>query len=372
MSVRRSLWFLAIAGLAAASLAACGSHTSDPSAVLTPGPTPAARPGAFVWVVGYPTLVIGSANGGATWQVRHRHASDDIVSDSLFAVAFGDATHGWAVRRAAGSLVATVLTTSNAGRTWRWQYPAPKRGELLSVAATDATHAWAAGYQGDLRRNGLMIATSDGGKTWTRQRLPAGFVPLGVAFADALHGWAVADEADNDFSSNVRYCVLSTTDGGAHWRISYASGSGVTLNALTAVGPRRCWAVGYAEGRHCGLVVRTTDGGLQWSVQRPILHQNLKAVSFPDARNGWAVGSGGTVLVTHDGGASWSPQRSGVGMPLNEVSFSDPLHGWALISDRALLGTVNGGASWSVVRPMGTWNLLLGLATVDSRSGAPQ
>ena len=226
MSVRRSLWFLAIAALAAAGLAACGSHPSSPSAALTPGPTPAARPGAFVWVVGYPTLVIGSANGGATWRVRHRHTSGDIVSDSLFAVAFGDASHGWAVRRAGGSLVATVLATSNAGRTWRWQYPAPKGGELLSVAATDATHAWAAGYQGDLHRNGLMIATSDGGKTWTRQRLPASLVALGVAFADARHGWAVVDEADNAFSPNVRSCVLSTTDGGAHWRISYAGGSG--------------------------------------------------------------------------------------------------------------------------------------------------
>jgi photosystem II stability/assembly factor-like uncharacterized protein len=227
VSLGRGLLSIAIAVLGTASLAACGSHPIDPSVALTPGPTPAARPGAFVWVVGAPSLVIGSGNGGATWQVRHRRASDNIVTDSLFAVAFGDASHGWAVRRAGGSLVATVLATANAGRTWRWQYPAPKRGELLSVAATDATHAWAAGYQGPgPHGKGLLIATSDGGKTWTRQRLPAGLVPLAVAFADARHGWAVADQTDNDFSPNVRYCVLSTLDGGAHWRTSYAAGQG--------------------------------------------------------------------------------------------------------------------------------------------------
>jgi photosystem II stability/assembly factor-like uncharacterized protein len=145
----------------------------------------------------------------------------------------------------------------------------------------------------------------------------------------------------------------------------------VTLNALTAVGAQHCWAVGYGEGRH-GLVVRTTDGGLQWSVQRLASRQNLKAVSFPDDRNGWAVGSGGTVLVTRDGGTTWSPQHSSVRLPLTQVSFSDPLHGWALISGRAPLGTVDGGTSWSVVRPMGAWHLLFGLATVDSRSGGAQ
>ena len=371
MGTRRSLMLVAVVALGAAILAACGSPTGDVTA-LTPGPTPPARPGTYVWAVGAPDLVIGSADGGASWQVRHRRSDGDIMTGDLWAVAFGDAGHGWAVRRGVGSPVATILATSDAGKTWHWRYPGPTRGRLLSVAATDARHAWAAGYQsvygsGYFQGKGLMLATTDGGKTWQRQRLPAGLVLSRVAFADAHRGWAVG-EGDVSGPVALQYSVLSTSDGGAHWRICYTAASGASLYGLAAVGPDRCYVVGYAEQQHAGLVLRTTDAGLHWSAEYPIPHQNLRAVSFPDAGNGWAVGSGGTVLVTNDGGADWSPQHSGVHLDLTGVSFSDSLHGWALISARGLLTTGDGGKSWSVA-PLspGRDSLLLGLATVHSR-----
>jgi photosystem II stability/assembly factor-like uncharacterized protein len=97
--------------------------------------------------------------------------------------------------------------------------------------------------------------------------------------------------------------------------------------------------------------------------------QSLKGVSFPNARDGWAVGGGGTVLVTHDGGATWAPQSSGVRLPLRQVSFSDPQHGWALVAARELLATGDGGKSWSVVRPEGSGDLMLGLTSFDSAAG---
>jgi photosystem II stability/assembly factor-like uncharacterized protein len=37
----------------------------------------------------------------------------------------------------------------------------------------------------------------------------------------------------------------------------------------------------------------------------------LRVVHFADARTGWAVGEGGTILATRDGDASWELQRSG-------------------------------------------------------------
>jgi photosystem II stability/assembly factor-like uncharacterized protein len=370
MSIHRGLLLTAVTLLSTAILVACGTPQDAVDIALTPGPAPSARPGANVWVCGSPDLVVGSADGGAAWQVRPRSTSVDPIGALLTAIAFGDRSHGWAVRRGIGNSRARVLATVDGGGSWTWQYPGVKAGRLFALAATDADHVWAAGRQ-DIKGfgvwgKGLMVATSDGGKTWTRQRLPAGLLPLAVAFADARHGWAVADEVDADAYPSRRSCVLSTSDGGAHWRISYSAASDVTLSGLAAVGPHHCWVVGYAGQQHSGLVVRTTDGGLHWSAQDPVPHQNLKAVSFPDARNGWAVGSGGTVLVTHDGGATWSPQHSGVGLGLGQVSFSDPLHGWALISGRALLGTIDGGKSWSVVRPAGTWNLLWGLTSFDS------
>ena len=345
-----------------AFLAACGASHGAAEITLTPGPPPPARLGAYVWVCGLPDLVIGSADGGHTWQVRHRDASSDLIEGLLWAIAFGDRDHGWAVARGSSRLQARVLTTSDGGRTWSSRYLGVKSGWLYSVAASDARHVWAAGHQSlkayGFLGKGLMLASSDGGRTWRRQRLPAGLVPTDVAFADARHGWAIAEL--NDAAANpYRYSVLSTSDGGARWRVRYTAASGETLNALAAVAADHCWAVGYASQQHAGLVVRTADGGLHWSAQRPVPHQDLEGVSFPDARDGWAVGSGGAVLVTHDGGATWAPQHSG-------VSFSDTQHGWALVGGRSLLITSDGGGSWSVLQPEGRGDLLLGITSFAS------
>jgi len=132
-------------------------------------------------------------------------------------------------------------------------------------------------------------------------------------------------------------------------------------------------AVRWAEQHpQSGFVARTTDGGRRWSAQESVSRDLLSAVSFPDARHGWAVGSAGTVVTTSDGGATWSAQETGGDYGLTQVSFSDRRYGWALVGHLALLATVDGGTSWSVVRPAGTRDLLTGLTTVQSRSVGSQ
>jgi photosystem II stability/assembly factor-like uncharacterized protein len=371
LSIHRGLALTALVLLGAAILAACSSTVDlgSPYAGLTPGPTPSARPGAYVWVVGAPDLVLGSLNGGASWRVCHRRSDSDIMKGDLWAVSFGDATHGWAVRRGSGSPTATVLATSDAGATWTWQYPGPKGGRLLAVAAVGATHAWAVGYgkapgfdYGVLNK-GLVIATSDGGTSWKRQHIPAGLSPYRVAFADARHGWLLAEDA-----AHRPGFVLSTSDGGAHWTVRYGAPAHTRLTGIAAVGTDDCWAVGYREQPQSGFVALTGNGGRAWTEVKSVSPDQLDAVSFPDARDGWAVGLGGTVVVTSDGGATWRVQRTGGNYPLRQVSFSDRRHGWALVGHLALLTTVDGGQSWSVVRPANTHDLLMGLATVDSDS----
>jgi photosystem II stability/assembly factor-like uncharacterized protein len=363
--IRRGLVLAALALLAAVPLAGCGADLGNPYAALSPGPTPPSRPGSFVWICGAPDLVIGSADGGATWQERHRRPSSDIMEGDLWAIAFGDVDHGWAVRRGIGSPRTTILVTADAGVAWSYRYPGPKGGRLLSVAATDARHVWAAGYQrlrGDgAQDKGLVLASGDGGATWTRQRLPAGLVPFRVAFGDARHGWMVAGDADH-----VHYYVLSTGDGGAHWRVSYRAPDGVGFSALAAAGARRCWAVGSSGAVSNGFIASTSDGGRRWRAQASVSRQPLAGVSFPDEQHGWAVGAGGTVLATSDGGSTWTPQKVAGDYGLAQVSFSDRMHGWALISHMALLCTIDGGRSWSVVRPADTRDLLTGLAKVQS------
>ena len=106
---------------------------------MTPGPPLPARPGAEVWAVGMPRLVMTSANGGASWRTAHRDASENPAYQLLLGVAFAGARHGWAVGKDG-----TILATTNGGATWNTQRKSPFE-ILTAVAAVDAEHAWVVG-----------------------------------------------------------------------------------------------------------------------------------------------------------------------------------------------------------------------------------
>jgi len=347
--------------LATAFLGACSHDLGDPYAWLTPGAQPSPFPGASVWVVGLPDVVLGSPDGGATWKVNHRSANVDPLTGDLWAVAFGDADHGWAVRRGLASPPESILVTADAGVSWSWQHP-NVQGRLLSVAAVDARHAWVVGYDKD---EGLALATGNGGTTWRQQRVPADLQLSDVAFGDTRHGWILGHDAV-DLARSV---VLATSDGGAHWRVVFSSRR-AHLQGLAALGPLYCWAVGAVDKPQSGFVALTRDGGAHWQTQQDVTDEPLGAVSFPDARHGWAVGPAGTSAATDDGGDTWSKQSIDSRFDLKAVTFADAQHGWALIGHLALLATADGGATWGVVRPANTRDALTGLTSVAGRAAA--
>ncbi|HLL74202.1 MAG TPA: YCF48-related protein, partial [Pyrinomonadaceae bacterium] len=57
---------------------------------------------------------------------------------------------------------------------------------------------------------------------------------------------------------------------------------------------------------------------------------DLTDVKFLDAREGWAVGDGGTIIHTSDGGRTWRHERSGTRHRLERLSFPAPARGFAV------------------------------------------
>ncbi|MEI6452803.1 MAG: hypothetical protein WCP98_23020, partial [Actinomycetes bacterium] len=95
--------------------------------------------------------------------------------------------------------------------------------ELRAVAFSDATHGWAVGGAyvpaGGAGSGGAILATTDGGANWSTQTSATIFDLLGVTFTDAEHGWAVVTYA----------ATLVTTNGGVTWsEESIETGAGRT------------------------------------------------------------------------------------------------------------------------------------------------
>src|SRR5215211_4895648 len=145
------------------------------------------------------------------------------------------------------------------------------------------------------------------------------------------------------------------TSSGAQWRWQNPLPQGNNLRGVSVVNANTSTLVG-----DYGTIVRTTDGGNNWTIQSSGTTQTLWAVSFTDSSNGTAVGEGGTILRTTDGGNTWGSHASGTTLQLRGVSFTDPTNGTSVGEGGTILRTTDGGNSW-LPQSSGTLNNLFGV-----------
>src|SRR6266851_956226 len=151
------------------------------------------------------------------------------------------------------------------------------------------------------------------------------------------------------------------------------SGTTNGLDAVSFVDAKTGWA-GFTGIDGLYYILNTTDGGDTWTPQLigRTSDLGLHAVVFVDANTGWAVGGQptapfmGVVVHTTDGGATWTPQDSGTPYPLLGVCFVDANTGWA-VGYQTIVHTTDGGATWQ--RQPGGYGFLLGIFFVDANTG---
>jgi photosystem II stability/assembly factor-like uncharacterized protein len=55
-----------------------------------------------------------------------------------------------------------------------------------------------------------------------------------------------------------------------------------------------------------GTILRTQDGGTQWTAVESDIQDDLRAIQFFDKQRGIIVGANGTILRTTNGGTRWN------------------------------------------------------------------
>ncbi|MFO0935189.1 MAG: YCF48-related protein [Gemmataceae bacterium] len=128
------------------------------------------------------------------------------------------------------------------------------------------------------------------------------------------------------------------------------------LRAVTFVDKTEGWAV----GDH-GVIWHTVDGGKFWERQKSGTRASLRAVQFLTPYTGYAVGrtetpvtlghSGGVVLMTKDGGLNWTEITSGLMPGLSSITFFNEKKG-IIVGDSTpafptgIFITTDGGVTW--------------------------
>lgn len=234
-----------------------------------------------------------------------------------------------------------VILWSEDATNWT-QAPSPTSVMLTRVHFTHPDHGWALGY------DATILQTTDGGRSWViRNRDPAGRALYDVLFLDAQHGLAIGAYGT----------MLESTDGGANWiaRDDALTALGMHFNALQRLGDGSLLIAGER-----GLVARSIDAGATWTLLDFPYAGSLFG-ALPQGEHGAIVfGMRGNVWSAADVSAappldpaSWDPySRETVTDParlatLGWHKLETPIHeslfgAVALDGGRALLVGVNG------------------------------
>ena len=116
------------------------------------------------------------------------------------------------------------------------------------------------------------------------------------------------------------------------------SGTSDNLISLGSLDDLTLIAVG-----HNGTIIKTSDGGENWSRVSSGVAEKLLAVGFADGQQGWIVGESGVILHTTNGGVSWGKQISGTSNLLRSISFITTQIGWAVGQNGTVIKTTNNG-----------------------------
>lgn len=157
-----------------------------------------------------------------------------------------------------------------------------------------------------------------------------------LRLADSKTGWVAGNGQ-----------IARTEDGGAHWKLQYASNKPV--NQIFALSSSKVWATIGDESASSLTLIQSTNGGKTWTKagtvpNRGYLHFTNEKTAFSDD------------AMSKDGGKTWTTLQT-PGKEIGEVYFHDLNNGWAvqMVNGRMLfMHTGNGGKTWDTVMTRST------------------
>lgn len=183
---------------------------------------------------------------------------------------------------------------------------------------------------------GIIAVLQGYSQAWIKQQSNTTSNLLSVYFIDP----------DNGFAAGHNGTMLKTSDGGDNWTvkptgITHGLGSVYFTDSLT----------GFAVS--CCELLKTSDGGETWFIQDTMINTMMSSIFFVGKDTGFVAGNG-RMLVTTDKGANWTRQKSA---NLFVNCF------WATNSNTFYMGGENfltlkstdGGANWFVLIPYGSF-----------------
>lgn len=279
------------------------------------------------------SFTLTSLLNAQTWMQENTLSNNKMntvgfAGDNLTGWVFGDSTIG------VNFQYGIIYKTTNQGFSWGEQDMGTDSIKILDCHVFSAQSVIGVG-KFQTTGGGAVIRSVDGGVTWLRDTSSIPERLFDVEFEDGSNGWIVGR---NGYLSK-------TINAGGNWS-TQNSGTSEDLFAISFSSLTNGWAVG-SDGGTGGIILHTSDGGVNWSVQPTTSTGDLTGVFAINADTAYIVGQSGLILFTSDGGLNWTPQTSGTINDLNDIEFDNGLTGRTVGNSGTILITNDAGVTWS-------------------------
>ncbi|MDZ7623487.1 MAG: hypothetical protein U5J96_03445 [Ignavibacteriaceae bacterium] len=107
--------------------------------------------------------------------------------------------------------------------------------------------------------------------------------------------------------------ILSTTISAQEgWMIQNPPAPSHSLRSVDFIDTTTGWAIGIDPyNDYKGVIIKTTDGGMNWVEQLSGINEYLQEVRFIDFNIGYVVGENGLTYENYNSGNNWITQMSG-------------------------------------------------------------
>ncbi len=240
-------------------------------------------------------LILRSSNGGNNWL--------QIPSGTNSTLGYLSTKGNTGL--AAGSYGEDLIKTNDQGISW-YAIDAPWYGSYhaasINVLSENTYYVVAVGYY-NMNYNYLVYKSTNGGANWTNisNTFPS-VSSVDIHFINESTGFMVAGTS-----------VRKTTDGGLTWNLVsnvnhplFGDSSIEFINENTGY----LCANTYPAGNYTNRFLKSTNGGLNWSVQNLQSTLSIWNMDFLDANNGMIVADSGITFRTINGGLNWTIENT--------------------------------------------------------------
>jgi len=142
---------------------------------------------------------------------------------------------------------------------------------------------------------------------------------------------------------------------------------------VNALNSDTVYAVGCNANYYYGLILRSFDGGQNWTTKNISNTWGFYCVEFPTESIGYTCGWNGRIYKTEDAGNTWNSLLSGSSQVFRRMCFVNENLGFAACgtdhaSTNKIYKTVNGN-SWSLVKNFGGSFIIGGMYFFDEDTG---